>query len=229
MMNLRRLSLFCLLCVAASAQVFSVTVTAQGANYTTAPTVTSAGGGCIAQPTFLASTNNGALNTITPTFMGLGCTSSPTLTIGGPGTGAAAAVNLLPASIIVLSTVSSQSGTAVVPAAGGIYTAWQFACWLTVPAARVPFYAAGQYRMPGTAQATSWPNAPAGVVSALQSGILTEYIDQAIVVSTIADAVVQAGMVQDCAAQQAALNAWNPWSRFGTVYLNGAWTGVTIQ
>ena len=210
-------------------QVYAVTVNQAGANYSTAPTVTPSGGGCTTQPTFVASVSNGGLNSVAPTFMGTGCTSAPSLAIGGPGTGASAAAVLLPASITVMAAVPSTGGNGIQPAIGGTYTAWQFACWLTVPAARVPFYANNVFRMPGTSQVSQVIPGPAGFGTALATGIVTEFVDVVNVTSSVAVGVVQAAVVSSCSAQQSSLNAWNPWAKYGSSYLNGVWTGVTIQ
>jgi fibronectin-binding autotransporter adhesin len=67
----------------------SVSVTAGGSGYTSAPTVTISGGGGTGA-TATATVASGAVTAITITNPGSGYTSAPTIAFGGPGTGATA-------------------------------------------------------------------------------------------------------------------------------------------
>lgn len=209
------------------AQVYSVNITTPG-NYGSVPAVTASGGSCSAQPTFAVTlTVGGALQTITATFAGTGCQTPPTLAIAGSGGGAATAV-LLPASIVLLSTVPSLSGQVLQPSSAGTYLAWVFECLLTVPAARVGFYQARLFPLPGTNNATQFLTPPAGLSGALTSGVLAAYDDQVILYSAASTAMIESAVQASCANQQTAMNAWNPWAHYGSTYLNGVWTITTI-
>lgn len=70
--------------------VNSITVTNSGSGYTTAPTITI--NGCQTAPAATAIVSGGALQGISVKSPGSGCVN-PTITIGGPGTGAAATLN----------------------------------------------------------------------------------------------------------------------------------------
>lgn len=73
--------------------VSSITVTAPGSGYTTAPTVTLTGGGGTGA-TAVATVSGGAIIAITVTNPGTGYTSAPTVGLtGGAGTGGAAVAN----------------------------------------------------------------------------------------------------------------------------------------
>jgi hypothetical protein len=218
-------------------QVYSATVTAGGTGYTSSPTVTASGGGCSSEPTFLATITSGAVTAVVPNFMGLGCTSAPPLAFsGGGGSGAAATANLIPATIFVLEAVPSSSGSSVQPNIGGTNIAWHYACELTVPKARVPFFASttlGGFRMPGTSQGTAvittLVNGMSGAIAsayaaAWTNGILTEFTDYYIANSTVSAANIEAAIVAACTGQQTNLTNWNPWAAYGTFYNNGTWT-----
>jgi hypothetical protein len=226
--------LFCLLfafAALASAQVYSTTISAGGTGYTTVPTVTASGGSCTSEPTLAATVSAGVVTAIVPTFAGIGCTSAPALAIGGPGTGAAAAAHLLPATIVILGTVPSLSGSYLQPSSAGQYTGWQFECYLIVPKSRVPFYASGAFKMPGTSQGPQYSGVQTitGLSAAFSSGVLTSFPDIVIVTNLSLITEVETLVQDSCTAQQAALNAWNPWAYYGSYFLNGIWTGVTVQ
>lgn len=224
-----KLALLILSASASFGQVYTATVTAGGSGYSTAPSITASGGGCSTQPTLTSTVSAGALASIVPTFAGSGCTSAPALAIGGPGTGATGTAALIPATIAVLSTtpVVSAGGAAAV---GATDLAWQFACELTVPAARVAYYATNNpFRMPGTSQTTSFYNAPAAFQGALTLGIFTEFVDYTYSSSTQTLANVEADMVTRCTNYQTNMNTWNPWANYGTRYFNGTWTPVVGQ
>lgn len=89
----------------ASQGVESVTVTAGGSGYTSAPTVSfSGGGGTGAAAT--ASISGGAVTAVTVTAKGTGYTSAPTVAFsGGSGTGASATAVLGP--VVTLATTRS--------------------------------------------------------------------------------------------------------------------------
>lgn len=205
------------------AQVYTVNVTTPG-SYASVPNVTSSGGGCSVQPTYQATLNGTTMGlaTIAVTFVGTGCTSVPNLAISGAGGGFAAAV-LLPASIVLLSTVPSLSGQVLQPSSSGTFLAWVFECLLSVPASRVPFYASRLYPLPGTSNSTPFQSPPSGLLSALSTGILAAYDDQVILYSGATVAVVEAAISASCTNQQTAINAWNPWAHYGSTFLNGTW------
>lgn len=228
--------IFFLLLMPCFAQVYQATVAAGGTGYTSAPTVTATGGSCTTEPTFTAAVSAGAVSSIAPTYLGAGCASAPTLAIGGPGTGATATAQLLPVTAAIQTAVPTSSCSGVIPTSAGACTAWFYACWLVVPAARVPFYGIKLFPMPGTSQTTSVPSGlpspyslPAGMQTDLANGTLTEYDAYTIVYNTVALATVEASVASLCANQQTAINAWNPWANFGTYYLNGTWTTLTVQ
>lgn len=212
-------------------QAYSTTVT-PGTGYSGTVTVTASGGGCTTEPTFSVALASGGLSAVTPTYAGIGCTSAPTLAVAGNGTGGAAAAVMLPSSIAVLSAVPSLSGQAIQLSGSGSYTAWNFACILIVPAGRVPYVATKTYTFPGTSQTTAFlTGTPPGYAAALTSGIISEFQDSVILPGTAAGTLTnaEAEMVASCAAQQTAMNAWNTWSYYGTRYLNGTWTVVTVN
>jgi hypothetical protein len=219
----------------AFSQVYSVTVTAGGTGYSTAPTVTASGGACTTEPTFTSTVNTGALATVTPSYLGVGCTSAPTLAIGGPGTGATATASLLPVQMAIQDVIPTASCSGISPSPGGVCLAWRYSCWLTVPQFRVPFYnAKSPFVLPGTSQTTSVvagennESLPAPMVVDLTAGTLTEYSSALVISSSTATATVQASIVSACGAAQTALNAWNPWAFYGTYYLNGVWTALGV-
>lgn len=209
-------------------QVYTTTSIVAGSGYSAAPTITASGGSCSSEPTLVATVNGGGLASVLVTYAGQGCTSAPSLAFSGAGTGAAATAVLLPSSIVLLSTVPSVSASALLPNLGGSYYAWVYACWLTVPASRTQFYSANLYALPGTAQTSAYANAPAGLAAALTSGVITEYDDKQFLPSTSTTATVEAAISTACSVQQTNLNSWNPWAHYGSTYLNGTWTVVTI-
>lgn len=224
------------LCFGLHAQVYLATVTTAGSGYSSAPTVIASGGGCTTEPTFTSTVSAGGLSTVTPTYLGAGCASAPSLAIGGPGTGAVATASLLPVTIGIQEAVSTSTCSGINPTPGGSCTAWKYACWLVVPQFRVPFYnARSAFAYPGTSQVTSvvsgenGESLPAAMVSDLTNGTLTEYASFLIISSSTGQATVEASIVSACAAAQTALNAWNPWSSYGTFYLNGTWTSLGVQ
>jgi hypothetical protein len=231
------LAVFLALPALAAGQVYSANVTSGGTGYTTVPTVTATGGGCVAEPTFTASIASGAVTALAATFMGTGCTTPPALAFtGGGGSSAAATALIAPASIFVLASVPSLSGSSLQPAIGGTNLAWQYACELTVPKARVPFYSSligAPFRMPGTnqssqiilSQVTGVTGAiAAAYTAALSSGVMTEFQDYYIANSSVSAANVEVAIVAACAGQQVNLNNWNPWMAYGTFYNGTAWT-----
>jgi hypothetical protein len=226
-----------LLAASGFGQVYTTTVTAGGSGYTSNPSVTASGGGCTVEPTFTASLAAGSVNNVTPTFMGTGCTSAPVLAIsGGGGSGATATAVLLPATIVIISVVPSATSSGVQPTVSGSFLAWQFACWLTVPRARVPFYATNTtvnfFRMPGTAQVSqinaALANVPSAIATAMTNGILTEFVDFTTVSSSEAITVIEANVIAACSQQQTSLNNWNPWAFYGSYYNNGVWTSQGV-
>lgn len=233
------MKILCALLFAASAfaQVYSANVTAGGSAYTTAPTVTATAGGCTTEPTFVSTIATGAVTSVVPTFMGIGCTSAPTLGFsGGGGSSAAATAVLIPATIFVLGSPLSRSGSGLSIDINASYIAWQFVCELTVPQHRVPFYSSvtlSQFRMPGTAQSTQITTSlvigmtaaqAAAYNTALTNGILTEFSDYYIASSTVTAANIEIAIAAACAAQQTNVNAWNAWAAFGSFFSNGTWT-----
>ncbi len=83
--------------------VSSISINNPGSGYTTAPTVTFAGGGCTAEPAATSTISGGQVTGISFTgytshFEGFGCTSAPTVTFSAPtsGTTATATANVGP-------------------------------------------------------------------------------------------------------------------------------------
>jgi len=226
------LSLFLALAPCAWPQVISATLTNPGSAYTSAPAVTATGGGCTSEPTLVATIDNNThvVNGVSPTFAGSGCTSAPSLGFsGGGGSGAAATAVLLPYRIFILSNVNSLTGASVTPTpASNSYVAWQFACYILVPSSRVPFVAAKLFPFPGSAQVTAQVSPPAAIVSALASGIISEYVDSVLVPVSTVTATIEGLLVQACTNAQVNFSAWNPWSFYGTSYNGSTWTVVTI-
>lgn len=214
------------LSLASFAQVYSAAVGSGGSGFTTA-TITATGGGCTSQPTFSGTVTSNALSAVTVKYAGFGCTSAPTLTVTG-GTGATATASLLPASIVLLSSVPSLSGGSLQPSVGGTYMAWVFACELVVPSARVPFYAAKAYTLLGTSQISQFSGIPNGYAGALAAGLFSEYVDQVILTNASSTATIEAAIQSSCTTQQTAINAWNPWAFYGTTFFNGVWSIVSV-
>ena len=216
----KKLLLFLASAALCLAQVYMANITAAGTGYPAVVTVTATGGGCTTEPTLTGAATSGAVTTITVTFMGIGCTTAPTLSVTGTGgSGSTATAVLLPSTAAILSAVLSNNSGAPDPSGG--YTAWNYACILTVSASRTAFYAVGLYPFPGTSQTTLFQNGvPAGYPTALLNGIVTE-LHRNIVLPGSASSTLTAAegqIVTDCAAQQTALTAWNPWAYYGTRY-----------
>ncbi len=94
--------------------VASITVTAGGSGYTTAPTVTitgSSGSGATAT----ATVSGGAVTTVTVTAPGTGYTGTISVTFGGPGTGAAAVANIVPDGVASVTIVDGGTGYDTAP------------------------------------------------------------------------------------------------------------------
>jgi hypothetical protein len=72
----------------------TITITAAGTGYTTAPTVTITGGGATVAATATATVSGGKVTAITITGNGQFYTSAPTITISGAGTGATATATI---------------------------------------------------------------------------------------------------------------------------------------
>jgi len=220
-----------LLCLA---QVYTANITAAGTGYPAVVTITATGGGCTTEPTLTGAATGGAVTTITVTFMGIGCTTAPSLSVTGTGgSGGTATAVLLPSTIAILSAVLSNNNGQPDPSGG--YTAWNYACVLTVSASRTAFYAVGLFPFPGTSQITLFQNGtPPGYSTALLNGIVTELHRNLVLPgaqsATLSSAESQ--IVTDCAAQQTALTAWNPWAYYGTRYTGDtaspAWVVVNI-
>jgi hypothetical protein len=237
----RPFALVFLLSVLGWSQVYTTTLNSGGSGYTNA-TASSTGGGCTTQPTYAVTTTAGAVATIVPSYMGTGCTSAPTITFAGGGSGASATASILPATMVILSAVPTINGTSTSPVSGGQYTAYQYLCWLTVPQHRVGFYVGGLtnsvFRMPGTTQTTaaatslvsgfnSGPTGP-NLLLALSYGIMTEWDDFVVQSSSSPIANAEAEMVTRCGVEQTNLTTWNPWGNFGTYY-NGTWNTQGYQ
>lgn len=109
--------------------VAQVVTTVPGAGYTTAPTVTFIGGGCMTEPTGTANLNG--VTGITVTSGGAGYTSAPTVTVGKPnvagGLQATAVAQISGGVVTAINMVSLGSGYTTVPtvtlAGGGFTTA----------------------------------------------------------------------------------------------------------
>ena len=95
--------------VVGAQNVIAIQLTTGGTGYTSAPTVTIAGGGG-SGATATATVASGAVTGFAITNAGTGYTSEPTITFGGPGTGATARA-IVPAAVIP----SGATITAIVP------------------------------------------------------------------------------------------------------------------
>jgi hypothetical protein len=136
----------------------------------------------------------------------------------------------LPATIIILTIVNSQSEASQSPTLGtSSYLSYQYICWLTVPATRVSQYGTGAagLPLPGTRQSTIFSSATANTKNALAAGVITEYPDYVNVPVGTAVSEVQSMLITSCGNQQTNLNAWNPWAHQGTAYNGTSWTVVT--
>ena len=104
---------------------------------------------------------------------------------------------------------------------GGDSISYRFAFWLSVPAARQTFYA--------NASATSAvKDATAGELAAIQNGSITEFVDRFEVPSGTTLAQIQAGLVSQYNAKQAAVNNYNPWDHYATNWDGASWNTVTV-
>lgn len=233
------------------AQVYAVNVTAGGSGYSGTVTASASGGSCTTEPTFGAvSIAAGAVVTgyqsIPVTYAGV-CTpggTAPTVTITGNGSGAMATAVMLQASIAILGTPTVVSDQNNQDSISGTNKLYRYECLLVVPSLFVPLYSsslatAGAIldRMPNTSQSSQISWAAISGASALQplyasafsAGILTVY-DGTVSVSTgTAISVPEAVIVSNCGAWQTDLNAWNPWSNYGTYYNGTSWTAIGIQ
>jgi uncharacterized repeat protein (TIGR01451 family) len=120
--------------------VASITLTAGGTGYTTAPTVTiSGGGGTGAAATAIV--DGGIVVGINVTNPGSGYTTAPTVTLGGPGTGATALATLTSSQRIA--TTGALGAGSVTPTMTVPTTAVQMARWYSDPAATSAFVLSG--------------------------------------------------------------------------------------
>ncbi len=93
------------------------------------------------------------------------------------------------------------------------------AFWLAVPVARQAFYA--------NATATSaYKQASAGELSTIQSGAVVEQTGDFSYTAVSTLATVQAALVIEFNARQAAISAFNPWNRYGSFYDGTSWTAA---
>ena len=88
------------------------------------------------------------------------------------------------------------------------------AFWLAVPAARQPFYANGT---------TVYKDATALELGALQSGAVTEQTG-VFTIAGLSNAQIRTLLQGEFASRQSAVNAYNPWARFGTSWDGTTWT-----
>lgn len=90
------------------------------------------------------------------------------------------------------------------------------AFWLTVPASRQPFYA-------NASAASAYKDATTLENTAIQTGSIKEEIGT-FVVGGMTNAQIRTMLQTELATRQAAVNAWNPWVRFGTFFDGTTWT-----
>ena len=90
------------------------------------------------------------------------------------------------------------------------------AFWLSVPVARQSFYA-------DATKKSEYKNASAGELSAITSGAVTEQVGE-FVVTGMANAQIRTMLQAEFSARQSAVNAYNPWVRYGTTWDGTTWT-----
>lgn len=88
------------------------------------------------------------------------------------------------------------------------------AFWLAVPAARQRFYAD---------RTTAYKDASAPELSAFQSGAVTEQV-AVFTIAGMTNGQIRTLLQDEFARRQAAVNAYNPWARFGTSWDGTTWT-----
>lgn len=97
---------------------------------------------------------------------------------------------------------------------------FRYLMWADVPSARQPFYAAQQSSM-----VSAWKDATAGDNTALQNGSVTERVDVATFLSGTTLVQAEAVLAANWVAWNAAVQASNPWLRYGSVMDNtNTWT-----
>jgi hypothetical protein len=89
--------------------------------------------------------------------------------------------------------------------------------WLAVPVARQPIYV-------NAGATSSYKQASAGEITALQSGAVVEQTADMVFLATTTLAQIKTALIAEHAQRQAALDAANPWDRYGTFYDGTSWT-----
>ena len=90
------------------------------------------------------------------------------------------------------------------------------AFWLSVPVARQPFYA-------DAGKKSEYKSASAGELSAITSGAIVEQVGE-FVVCGMTNAQIRTMLQAEFTARQNAVNAYNPWTRYGTLWDGTTWT-----
>ena len=98
-------------------------------------------------------------------------------------------------------------------------TAFRFAMWADVPAAR-------QARYADAALTSAVVGISAGELTALQNGSVVEKVEDARWPAGATVAQIQALLVARYTAFQAQITAANPWQRYGTNWDGTSWTSV---
>lgn len=92
-----------------------------------------------------------------------------------------------------------------------------YAMWADVPAARQPFYA-------DASKVSVWKDALPADNAALQSGAVTERIASTDFEAGAGPARIKQELETLAGRFQAEVNAYNPWSRYGTAWDGATWT-----
>lgn len=99
-------------------------------------------------------------------------------------------------------------------------SAYRFALWADVPAARQTFYA--------NPKATSgWTGATAADITALQNGSVVEYVSTQKIPTGATLAQVEGWLQTAWTDFQAKITNYNPWIHYGSTWDGTTWTVVT--
>ena len=90
------------------------------------------------------------------------------------------------------------------------------AFWLSVPVTRQSFY---------STSASAFKNATAGELTALSTGAVTEQVGEFVVDGLTANQI-RTLLAADFTRRQNEVNAYNPWSRYGTAWDGTTWTNA---
>lgn len=89
--------------------------------------------------------------------------------------------------------------------------------WLSVPSARQAFYA-------NAAATSAYKLADAGELAAIRSGAIVEQTEDVSFIAGTTQTQIRAALVTKFTTRQAAVDALNPWDKYGSFYDGSAWT-----